>query len=140
MGIRDAIGQKSTRCLLLLTIPVAATALVWRIGARNLEDRVSDRRLPNLHALEERIDGYALDIGHLPASLSELLKSNESGWQGPYARAFQLRDVDGAAISYEVMNPRTFRIVLPARQQSGHIVWPAISKDFTVENPPPEKH
>lgn len=140
MGTWSAPKRKVLRLLFTLAIPTIAMAMVWRIADRNLDDRISDRRLPNLQTLHERIEGYAKDVGHLPTSLSELLESSESGWHGPYARAAQLRDVDGSGISYEVLSTSTFRIVLPARQQAGHIVWPIISREFTLEEPSPAEH
>jgi len=123
--------------LALLGIPVIAVIVLSRMVARNLDDRLSDRRLPSLHDLEARIEGYAEDVGHLPTSLSELIESNESGWRGPYARAWTLHDADGADISYEVLNARTFRIVLPARHHEGHLVWPVIAKEFTLPDSVP---
>jgi hypothetical protein len=123
--------------LALLVIPLAVVTVLWHIAARTLDDRLSDWHLPSLHALEERIEGYAEDVGHLPTALSELIESNESGWQGPYARAWTLHDVDGAEISYEVLNARTFRIVLPARHHEGHVVWPSIAEEFTLSDAVP---
>jgi|GEM_PF-6668879 hypothetical protein len=140
MGTWSAANRKVPRFLFSLAILTIAIAVVWRIAARNLDDRISDRRLPNLQTLHERIEGYAKDVGHLPASLSELLESNESGWHGPYARADQLRDVDGSGISYEVLSNRTFRIVLPARKQAEHIAWPIVAREFTLDEPNPAEH
>ena len=85
MDISRATRRKILRRLPWLAIPLATLVLIWQMAARNLDDRVSDRRLPNLYALQERIDGYAKDVGHLPTSLSELLESKQSGWDGPYA-------------------------------------------------------
>ncbi len=123
--------------LALVVVPLVVVTVLWRIAARNLDDRLSDRRLPSLNDLEARIEGYAEDVGHLPPSLSALIESNESGWRGPYARAWTLHDVDGADISYEVLNARTFRIVLPARHHEGHLVWPVIAKEFTLPDAVP---
>ena len=43
-----------------------------------------------------------------------------------------LHDVDGADIVYEVVDPRTFRILLPARIEAGAMVWPAIVDVYRV--------
>jgi hypothetical protein len=124
------------RVLLMLAIPSGtAVAVVFLLGGHI--DRVSDGRRPLLRFLDERIEDYASDSGHLPAALTDLLESKESAWRGPYVRPRMLHDLDGAPISYEVIDARTFRITLPARIRKDSFEWPAITDEHRIEEPRP---
>jgi hypothetical protein len=99
-------------------------------------------RHARLMALEGSIYAYVMDLGHLPAALTELTTSNESGWQGPYVRAETLHDTDGADVSYEIIDPklRKFRLGLPARLRSGSTTLPAIVEEDSAPAPPAAAH
>lgn len=47
-----------------------------------------------------KVDSFQIDTGRYPTALDELVKSDATGWLGPYAKEGELKDPWGRALEY----------------------------------------
>jgi general secretion pathway protein G len=90
---------KRLRIVALVSALLVAIAVIVGLGQPCHVDLTRIR----LRALQLKIQAYQLDTGRVPAALDDLLTSNGvAGWQGPYARPADLRDVWDRPIDYRI--------------------------------------
>ena len=83
----------------LLVLPPLAALQMWDATHCSPYDAAA----ANLHALDLKIQAFALDTGRWPRTLLELLVNDGTrGWNGPYARERELKDPWGEDVQYVV--------------------------------------
>ena len=116
--LSDSDMQRVASTLLKLALAVVvllagATIVLRRFAA---VDTVDTMACLSLRSVSTAIERYSRDVGHLPASLTDLLSSNDPAWRGPYTFPSDLKFFGAVDLSYEIVDssaPR-YRIAIPA--------------------------
>ncbi|GAB6194970.1 type II secretion system major pseudopilin GspG [Lysobacter xanthus] len=98
--------QRGMSLIEIIIVIVLIGIVLTFVGSRILGG--ADRAKANLaksqvQTLAQKIEQYQMDVGALPTSLGDLAAQPQgtSGWLGPYAKANELKDPWGNAISYK---------------------------------------
>lgn len=74
--------------LIELLIVIVILGLLMSMVAPKMFSKIDSSKIKTAQAqmqmLETALDTYRLDLGDYPKSLAELVKSQKSGWDGPY--------------------------------------------------------
>lgn len=86
----------------IVLIGIIGAVVVGAVG-RNVDKGKYGAGKAQLATLGQKIENYALDNGHPPASLADLVNrpANASNWQGPYAKESELKDPWGHDFGYK---------------------------------------
>ncbi|WP_337879030.1 type II secretion system major pseudopilin GspG [Rheinheimera sp.] len=91
--------------LIELLITIVIIGLLASLVAPDMFSKVSSSKRKTAQTqmamLETAINTYRLDVGTVPASLTELTQSKASGWDGPYLPKEVPLDPWGAAYDYK---------------------------------------
>lgn len=85
----------------IVLLGIVATIVVRQVGG-NVDKGKYGAGKAQLASLSMKIESYALDAGSPPPTLDALLArpANASSWNGPYAKASDLKDPFGHAFGY----------------------------------------
>lgn len=92
--------------LIELLIVMVILGLLASLVAPTLFSKVSSSKIKTaqtqMKMLSTALDAYRLDMGSYPAELNQLLKSDESGWDGPYMPKSIPKDPWGSDYNYSL--------------------------------------
>lgn len=95
--------------LIELLIVIVILGLLMSLVAPTMFSKVDSTKVKTARAqmqmMETALDTYRLDMGDYPKNLSELLVSDDSGWDGPYMPKKIPNDPWGNAYSYLSPSP-----------------------------------
>lgn len=85
----------------IVLLGIVATIVVRQVGG-NVDKGKYGAGKAQLASLSMKIESYALDAGSPPPTLAALLArpANAASWNGPYAKASDLKDPFGHAFGY----------------------------------------
>jgi general secretion pathway protein G len=85
----------------IVLLGIVATIVVRQVGG-NVDKGKYGAGKAQLASLSMKIESYGLDVGAPPANLQHLLgkPANATGWAGPYAKQWDLKDPFGHAFGY----------------------------------------
>lgn len=86
--------------ILGLLMSLVAPAMFSKVGSSKQKTALAQMQM-----LQTSLDTYRLDIGDYPASLTELIKSEKSGWDGPYIPKNVPNDPWGNPYAYQSPGP-----------------------------------
>jgi len=100
--VRFSVNRKWRLILagFLFLIGISLVSVTWTTS--HCPRRPYDTTRLQLASLEMKIQAYWLDTHQWPRTLQALLTDDRTpGWQGPYARATDLKDVWGGDVQYD---------------------------------------
>lgn len=86
--------------ILGLLMSLVAPAMFSKVGSSKQKTALAQMQM-----LQTSLDTYRLDIGDYPTSLSELRKSEKTGWDGPYIPKDVPNDPWGNPYAYQSPGP-----------------------------------
>ena len=86
----------------IVLIGIIGAVVVTQVG-KNVDKGKYGAGKAQLTTLGQKVENYALDNGTPPRQLEDLVNkpSNAANWQGPYAKASDLKDPWGHAFGYK---------------------------------------
>ena len=97
---RRSAGFTLIELIIVITLIAAVMALVAGKVIQNQHKAQYRLAQTQMTTLAASIDQYQNDVGALPDSLQQLIKSDAEGWLGPYAKSDELKDPWHNAIEY----------------------------------------
>jgi general secretion pathway protein G len=95
--------------LIELLIVIVIMGLLMSLVAPTMFSKVDSTKIKTATAqmqmIQTALDTYRLDMGDYPKTLSELISSEKSGWDGPYLPKKEPFDPWGNAYNYENPGP-----------------------------------
>ena len=101
--------QNTGFTLIELLIVIVILGLLMSLVAPTMFSKVDSTKIKTASAqmqmMQTALDTYRLDMGDYPAKLSDLIASENAGWDGPYLPKKVPHDPWGNAYSYESPGP-----------------------------------
>ena len=117
--------------VVIMLIAAIAAVIAGKVisNKRQAEYRLAKTQLTGLVA---NIDQYQSDVGELPDSLDQLVRSDAEGWLGPYARTEELKDPWHNAIEFRKPGDDNAPFALVSLGVDGKPGGDGVDKDLVV--------